>query len=80
MKIKNQMFDSQFGKSTLGPKGQIVIPINIRKHLQIKEGDKFLVLGMPNGGVTFIPMKKFNYLIAHLNKQIQKIKKVLDKP
>ncbi len=34
-----------FGTATVGPKGQIVIPVEARQRLGIKPGDKVVVVG-----------------------------------
>jgi AbrB family looped-hinge helix DNA binding protein len=39
-----------FGSTTVGERGQIVIPIEARKRLGIDLGDKLMVFGRPHGG------------------------------
>lgn len=34
-----------FGTATVGPKGQIVIPVDARKRLGIEPGDKVVIVG-----------------------------------
>jgi len=36
------------GVTTLGERGQIVIPVEVRKKWKLKKGEKFLVFGAPN--------------------------------
>jgi len=44
MDIKNDRREHRcFGAMTVGPKGQVVIPANARKELDIDTGDTFLV-------------------------------------
>lgn len=37
-----------FGTATIGEKGQIVIPVEARKKLGLKTGDKLIVIGGPH--------------------------------
>jgi AbrB family looped-hinge helix DNA binding protein len=43
-----------FGSTTVGERGQIVLPIELRKKMQINAGDKLIVVGMhiPEGSGT----------------------------
>ena len=43
-----------FGSTTVGEPGQIVLPIELRKKMQINAGDKLIVVGMhiPEGSGT----------------------------
>jgi AbrB family looped-hinge helix DNA binding protein len=36
-----------YGTSTMNEKGQVVIPVEARKKLHIKPGDRFLIMGTP---------------------------------
>jgi AbrB family looped-hinge helix DNA binding protein len=71
-KIKN------YGLTTVGERGQIVIPKKIRNALKIKTGNKFLVFCHDNTIINLIKPEKFdkiiNNMILHL-KGIKSIKK-----
>ncbi len=44
-----------WGAATVGTKGQVVIPSEAREALDIKEGDKLIVVGNPHRmGVAFV--------------------------
>jgi AbrB family looped-hinge helix DNA binding protein len=44
-----------WGAATVGTKGQVVIPAEAREALNIKEGDKLIVVGNPERrGVAFV--------------------------
>lgn len=44
-----------WGSATVGTKGQVVIPAVAREELNIKEGDRLIVIGSPNRmGVAFV--------------------------
>jgi AbrB family looped-hinge helix DNA binding protein len=40
-----------YGTATVGTKGQIVIPVDAREELKIKEGDRLYVVGSTDNGV-----------------------------
>lgn len=50
MKHECSLEDHFFGSATVGERGQIVIPSEARKKLNINPGDKILVMGHPGGG------------------------------
>ena len=43
-----------YGSATVGAKGQIVIPADARKAMQISEGDKVVVLRGPRDGSVIV--------------------------
>lgn len=44
-----------WGSATVGSKGQVVIPAEARDTLEIKEGDKLIVIGNPaRKGIAFV--------------------------
>ena len=42
-----------YGAVTVSDRGQVVIPAQARRDLDIKVGEKMLVVGGPNGGLFF---------------------------
>lgn len=54
-----------YGSATVGTKGQIVIPVNARRAMQIKEGDKVVVVRGPReGSITVFRVDSFEKLLA----------------
>lgn len=49
MRPEASLEDHFFGSATVGERGQIVIPSEARKKLNINPGDKVLVMGHPAG-------------------------------
>lgn len=49
MKPEKSLEDLFYGSATVGERGQIVIPSEARKRLNINSGDKVLVMGHPHG-------------------------------
>jgi AbrB family looped-hinge helix DNA binding protein len=55
------------GSATVGERGQIVIPAEVREDLDIKAGDKLLVFAHPGGiGVAFVKFDKLQEAQAEL--------------
>jgi len=46
-----------YGSSTVGERGQVVLPVEIRKLFGIKPGDKLIVMGMDKGFQSIALMK-----------------------
>lgn len=72
-----------YGSVTTNEKGQIVIPADARKALQINPGDKLLVMGGPDRKGLFVVKpellvemaKKFEANKTRINEMIDKDKK-----
>ena len=72
-------FGKFFGSTTLGKKGQTVIPMETRKKLAWKEGDKLLVFGLKNGMVVLTKLDQVRELANHLEKKMNKVKQYIKK-
>jgi AbrB family looped-hinge helix DNA binding protein len=54
-----------YGSATVGAKGQIVIPADARSAMQIKEGDKVVVVRGPReGSIIVFRVDSFEKLMA----------------
>ena len=65
------------GTTTIGQKGQVVIPADIRQQLKLKKGEKLLVFAQ-NGGLGLVRPKTIEPMIerlAILQSMIQKNRK-----
>lgn len=55
------------GAVTLGPKGQVVIPMNVRKKMGIQPGDRLVALYIPdNNSVGFVAESKVQDIIDQM--------------
>lgn len=63
------------GTTTLGEKGQVVIPADARKAMGLKTGDKLLVFSM---GKNMVALSKFEQLEAMAEKMSQKLQSLRD--
>jgi len=70
-----------FGIVTVGERGQIVIPKEARKILNIKKGDKLIILshGMQRRKLVLIPADDFARFISEFEKDISSIKERIGK-
>lgn len=63
------------GTVTLGPKGQVVIPVDVREKMNIKPGDKLIALYVPEkkaiGFVTEIAMQS---LVDKMGKNLESLR------
>ncbi|MDO8590489.1 MAG: AbrB/MazE/SpoVT family DNA-binding domain-containing protein [bacterium] len=63
------------GITTLGEKGQVVIPAEIRKSLNLKSGEKLIVFSKDDGIIGLSKISNFEKFTSHLAKIQNLIKK-----
>lgn len=68
-----------YGTTTVGERGQIVIPAQARKHLGIKKGEKLLVFGMGKDMLAITKLQKMEQFATDLSRRLKTIRKVLKK-
>ncbi|MDD5254445.1 MAG: AbrB/MazE/SpoVT family DNA-binding domain-containing protein [Candidatus Omnitrophica bacterium] len=68
-------FPKMYGAVTVGERGQVVIPAEIRKVFGIKNGDKLLVFAKPGGPIGLIPAEEFSQFLEHASGMLAAIKK-----
>lgn len=68
-----------YGTTTIGEKGQVVIPIEARKALNIKKGEKLLVLRAGGDMLAFVKLTKISQFARHLSQKLNVIKKIIRK-
>jgi len=76
-KYKNE--EQFYGTTTLGEKGQVVIPVEARKAMGIKKGDKLLVFGMGCDMLAFAKLSKVEQFASHLAARLNAIRKIIKK-
>jgi AbrB family looped-hinge helix DNA binding protein len=70
MKIRDKVKDAAdekivYGVVKVSPKGQIVIPVDLRTELGIKKGDQLVVAKSVDGdGIQLLKMKVLNRLLS----------------
>lgn len=68
-----------YGATTVGAKGQVVIPAEARKAMGLKEGEKLLVFGMGCDMVAFTKLSNVEKFASHLAGNLKTIRSVLKK-
>lgn len=64
-----------YGAVTVGERGQVVIPANIRKIFKINSGDKLIVMAKANGMIGLIPAEEFSRFLDQATEIMAKLKK-----
>lgn len=75
MNFKDRKF---YGTTTLGKKGQTVVPMEARRALKLKEGDKLLVFSFGNM-LAFAKPAGMEKLAIKLAKRLEAINKIIAK-
>ncbi len=65
------------GTTTLGEKGQVVIPAEARKAMGLKSGDKLLVFTMGKNMVALSKFEQLEHIADSLSKKLEGIRKIL---
>ncbi|NMC59032.1 MAG: AbrB/MazE/SpoVT family DNA-binding domain-containing protein [Candidatus Methanofastidiosa archaeon] len=66
-----------YGMTTVSERGQVVVPANIRRDLDIKTGDRFMVLKRgDNAGITLLKIDKMDELMFKIQQDEEFFKKV----
>jgi len=63
-----------YGAVTVGERGQVVIPMKIRKLYGIKTGEKLIVFAKPGGPIGFIPAEHFSHFLDQATEEFTKTK------
>jgi len=69
-----------YGTVTIGERGQLVIPADLRKAIRIKSGDQLMVFAKPERKViSIIPIREFGVFLRRAEKIITKLEKKIPK-
>jgi len=67
-----------FGSTTVGPRGQLVIPVEARRELGIDVGTKLLVFGHFGGrGLIFVKVEAVEELLNIMSRRLTEFTKLL---
>lgn len=75
-KKNNEQF---YGATTVGEKGQVVIPAEAREAMGLKKGDKLLVFGMGCDMVALSKLSKVEQFASHLSGRLDAIREIIKK-
>ena len=68
-----------YGTTTIGEKGQAVIPAEARKAMNIKKGEKLLVFGMGCDMLAISKVSNLERLVSHLTKRLEGVRRIIKK-
>ncbi|PIR69440.1 MAG: hypothetical protein COU47_03385 [Candidatus Niyogibacteria bacterium CG10_big_fil_rev_8_21_14_0_10_46_36] len=68
-----------FGTTTMGEKGQVVVPAKARKAMELKKGEKLLVFGTGHDMLAFTKLSHIEEFAAHLSKRLGAIRSIVRK-
>jgi len=69
-----------YGAVTIGERGQLVIPVELRKALHIKSGDQLMVFAKPDKKViNLMPEKDFSEFLEKASKIISRLESRIPK-
>jgi len=66
--------DKIYGSATVGERGQVVIPANIRKSFRMKPGDKLIVFAK-HEMIGLIPAEEFSQMLDKASEMLSKFRK-----
>lgn len=67
-----------FGSTTVGERGQIVIPAEARAALKLEKGEKLLVLGMNNEAIVLQKVSAIRHMSEMLEQKSKQIKDIME--
>ena len=72
--MSNISKDKIYGSATVGERGQVVIPANIRKSFRMKAGDKLIVFSK-HEMIGLIPAEEFSHMLDKASEMLSKFRK-----
>ncbi len=68
-----------YGTTTIGEKGQTVIPVKAREAMGMKKGEQLLVFGMGHEMLVFSKLSNLEKLASHLEDKLRGLRKIIKK-
>lgn len=65
--------------TTIGEKGQIVIPAEARAAMKLAKGEKLVVMSSRESALVIMKAAKFEAMAAHVTKNLASIRKLIKK-
>ena len=79
MNVDKKINKFLYGTTTIGEKGQVVVPIEVRHMMNLKKGDKLLVFGMDRDILAFAKLSHLEKLASHLSNHLEGIRRIIKK-
>jgi AbrB family looped-hinge helix DNA binding protein len=69
-----------YGSTTVGERGQIVLPVKLRNDLQLKKGDKLIVVGNPTSShISLINAESMDEFLETMTQNINQMREKIKK-
>jgi AbrB family looped-hinge helix DNA binding protein len=68
-----------YGTTTLGERGQVVIPAKARKKFKLEKGEELLVFGMGKNMITLVKLEKAKEFASQLARKLKSINSIIEK-
>ncbi len=68
-----------YGVTTIGEKGQVVVPADARSEMKLKKGEKLLVLGMGTDMIAFCRFSNLEAFASHLAERLEAVQDIIKK-
>lgn len=66
-----------FGSTTIGERGQVVIPAEAREKFELEKGEKLLVMGLHNGAIMLTKLSSFQKFSEEMARRQEEMNKIL---
>ncbi len=76
---KNKDGEHFYGVANIGEKGQIVIPAEARRKMDVKKGDKLLVFGIGDDMIAITKLSKVEKIVSHFSARLDAIRNIIKK-
>lgn len=77
--MKHEHSHHFFGSTTIGEKGQVVVPAEARRLMGLKTGDKLLVFGMGKNMLTLAKSEQLEKMAEHLSAKLKGLREIMRK-
>ena len=66
-----------YGTTTVGEKGQVVIPVEARQAMGVERGEKLLAFGIGENMLALVKLSEVEQLATHLSSRLEGIRKII---
>jgi len=75
--MRNTSQKKFLGITTMGEKGQIVIPVEARKTMNLAKGEKLIVLNAHEHTLVIMKASRFEAMASHFTKHLDSVRKLI---